>query len=100
MQIAGRGQRLSAVSLREAMAASATLHRVLLHNVHAFLMQTTQTALSNGRSKTEQRLARWLLMAHDRLDGDEVPLTLSSWPSCWASRSGAVTACRNWKGWN
>jgi CRP-like cAMP-binding protein len=38
-------------------------------------MQTTQTALANGRSKIEERLARWLLMAHDRLDGDDVPLT-------------------------
>jgi CRP-like cAMP-binding protein len=38
-------------------------------------MQTTQTALANGRSKIEERLARWLLMAHDRVDGDELPLT-------------------------
>ena len=34
-----------------------------------------QTAVSNGLYKTEERLARWLLMAHDRLDGDELPLT-------------------------
>ena len=38
-------------------------------------MQTTTTALANGRSKIEERLARWLLMAHDRVDGDELPLT-------------------------
>jgi CRP-like cAMP-binding protein len=34
-----------------------------------------QTALANGRHKLEERLARWLLMAHDRVDGDELPLT-------------------------
>ena len=38
-------------------------------------MQVTQTALANGRSKIEERLARWLLMADDRVDGDELPLT-------------------------
>ena len=38
-------------------------------------MQTTSTALANGRSKIEERLARWLLMADDRVDGDELPLT-------------------------
>jgi CRP-like cAMP-binding protein len=75
MQIAGRGQRLAAVTLRKAIAASATLHQVLLHNVHAFLTQITQTALANARNSIEERLARWLLMARDRLDGDEVPLT-------------------------
>src|SRR5947208_15007101 len=38
-------------------------------------MQTTSTALANGRSKIEERLARWLLMANDRIDGKQVPLT-------------------------
>jgi CRP-like cAMP-binding protein len=36
---------------------------------------TTTTALANGRSKIEERLARWLLMADDRIDADELPLT-------------------------
>jgi CRP-like cAMP-binding protein len=39
------------------------------------VIQTAQTALANGRSKVEERLARWLLMANDRLDGNRVPLT-------------------------
>ncbi len=42
---------------------------------YAFQTQVTQTALANGRSKIEERLARWLLMADDRIDGDELPLT-------------------------
>jgi hypothetical protein len=58
MQIAGRGQRLSAVKLRAAIAASTSLHQVLLRYVHHFVAQTTQTALANGRSKIEERLAR------------------------------------------
>jgi hypothetical protein len=30
---------------------------------HAFLTQTTETALANVRNKVEERLSRWLLMA-------------------------------------
>jgi len=76
MQIGGSGQRLSADHLRDAIAASVTLHQVLLRYAHAYLKQTTQTALANGRSKIEERLARWLLMSADRcIDGRDLPLT-------------------------
>ncbi|HUL10500.1 MAG TPA: Crp/Fnr family transcriptional regulator [Candidatus Acidoferrum sp.] len=75
MQVAGDGQRISSARLRSAMERSPALHRSFLRYGHAFMVQTAQTALANGRSRIEERLARWLLMAHDRLDADEVPLT-------------------------
>ena len=75
IQAAGSGQRISAAKLRWAMNRSARLHRSLLRYAHAFLIQTAQTALANGRSKNAQRLARWLLMADDRIEGAELPLT-------------------------
>ena len=75
MQLAGSGQRLAADKLRGAIEASRTLHSVMLNVAHAFMVQTTQTALANGRSKIEERLARWLLMAQDRVDGNELRLT-------------------------
>jgi CRP-like cAMP-binding protein len=75
VQVAGRASRIRADSLRAAIGKSATLHRRLLQYAHAFLMQTGYTALANGRSKIEERLARWLLMAHDRIDGDTLTLT-------------------------
>ena len=75
IQAAGAGQRVSAAKLRSAMDQSVSLHRSLLRCAHAFLIQATQTALANGRSKNEERLARWLLMADDRIDGGGLPLT-------------------------
>lgn len=75
MQVAGSGQRMSAAQLRTALDRSATLQRTLLLCAHAFLIQTTETAIANGRSKNEERLARWLLMAQDRIDGSELPLS-------------------------
>jgi hypothetical protein len=41
----------------------------------AFLAQTSQTALANGRGKLAERLARWLLMWHDRLQDDNISIT-------------------------
>jgi CRP-like cAMP-binding protein len=75
MQVAGAGHRIPSDALRQAMERSPELHRRFLRFAHAFFIQTAYTALSNGRSTVEQRLARWLLMAHDRLEGDELPLT-------------------------
>ena len=75
MQAPGSAQRISATHLRKAMHQSIRLHRSFLRCAHAFFIQTTQTAVANGRSKLEERLARWLLMAQDRIGGIEVPLT-------------------------
>lgn len=75
MQVAGTGRCLPADRLRDAIAKSSALHQVFLRYVQVFLRQTTETALANGRGKIEERLARWLLIAHDRIDGDELKLT-------------------------
>ena len=75
MQYGGAGQRIPSAKLRAAMEQSIGLHRVLLIYGHAFTVQMGYTALSNGRSTLEERLARWLLMAHDRVDGDDLALT-------------------------
>ena len=48
VQVAGKGQRISADKLREADERSNTLHRAMLHYAHAFLLQATTTALANG----------------------------------------------------
>jgi CRP-like cAMP-binding protein len=75
MQSAGEGYCIRTQHLRGAIDKSPTLHRVMLQYVHAFLNQATQTAVANGRSKIEERLARWLLMADDRIDGPDLALT-------------------------
>lgn len=75
IQVAGKGHRLSVEHLREALEASATLRQASLQYAYAFMTQMADTALSNGRHKIEERLARWLLLADDRLDDHEIPLT-------------------------
>ncbi len=75
IQSAGAGLKIAAASLRQAMEQSSSLHRCFLLYGHTYSVQTTYTAMANGRSKIEDRLARWLLMAHDRVRADQLTLT-------------------------
>jgi len=75
IQVAGNGRRLRASELRRAMTASPSLRGFFLKFVQTFMIQASQTAISNGRGKLDQRLARWLLMAQDRLGQNSLPLT-------------------------
>jgi len=67
--------RIGADHFREAIARSAPLKDLLLLYVQTFLLQVANSVASNAHSRIEVRLARWLLMCHDRIDGDEVHLT-------------------------
>ena len=75
MQIPGSGHRIAAEKLRLAIGESETLRALMLKSAQGFMIQTAHTALANGRAKLEERLARWLLMAHDRMTTNAVPLT-------------------------
>ena len=59
----------------EALAQSPTLGLLVMRYVYIITIQTSFTALSNGRSSLAERLARWLLMCHDRLASIEINLT-------------------------
>src|SRR5438874_7159493 len=74
-QVAGRAQCISTAKLRTAMQKSATIRPLFLKFVQAFMIQTAHTAISNARARLEERLARWILMADDRLDDHKLPLT-------------------------
>ena len=75
IELEGHALRIAAPELRKALAQSDTLRRYCLHYAHAFLIQTAHTALANASGKLEERVARRLLMAYDRVDGDELPIT-------------------------
>lgn len=75
MQVDGTGYAIAADDLRHLLDTHATIRKLLLRYVQAYSTQTTYTALSNAMHTVEERLARWLLMSHDRQDGDEIPLT-------------------------
>lgn len=75
VQMPGSAWRMGAREFRRELEANAPFRMLLLCYNEALQAQVTQTAACNGRHELEQRLARWLLMAHDRAGGDELPLT-------------------------
>jgi CRP-like cAMP-binding protein len=75
VQAVGEARCIRVGELRKAMAASASLRLLFLKYVQTFMVQTAHTAVANGRAGIEERLARWLLMAQDRLGRDNLPLT-------------------------
>jgi CRP-like cAMP-binding protein len=75
VQMEGTALRMDAAALRDGMEGSAALRGLLHRYALAFQAQVSLTAACNARHAIEQRLARWLLIAHDRAGMDEFPLT-------------------------
>ena len=75
MQIPGYGFSIKAKVLRARCDESAELRSSLLRGVQSLLVQTSQTAACNRVHELEERLARWLLMCHDRIQADFLPIT-------------------------
>jgi CRP-like cAMP-binding protein len=75
VQNAGEMLRIETPALCAAIAQSASLNKLLLRYIQVQLVQTAQTAFANAFYTLDVRLARWLLMCQDRLDGDDMRLT-------------------------
>ena len=75
VQMPGEALTMSARVFRRELDGDGPFRGLMLRYSEALQGQVMQTAACNGRHGLEQRLSRWLLMAHDRADGDELPLT-------------------------
>ena len=74
-QTGGEAYRMPAHALVQAFKQSLVLRDLLLRYVLIFQVQVAQTAACNAYHALEQRLARWLLAAHDRSGTPELSLT-------------------------
>jgi hypothetical protein len=75
IQVEGSGFRISRRALLDAIEECPSLRKHLLHYCEFAAIQAGFTALSNSSGLIGERLARWLLMYHDRVDGDDLALT-------------------------
>jgi CRP-like cAMP-binding protein len=75
VQGSGTATRMKATSFRNEIKRSPALHRELSHYLYIFMAQVAQTAACNRHHQLGQRLARWLLMTHDRAQSNEFHLT-------------------------
>jgi CRP-like cAMP-binding protein len=90
-QIPGAGWRMEVAAFRETAIRSRSLSSSLHRFTMAFLLQVSQTAACNAAHQLDERLARWLLMTHDRADGDQLPLTHEYLSIMLAVRRSGVT---------
>ncbi len=75
VQVAGAGLRVEAAVLTRAAVRDGGLRRVLALYHAAFLAQVSQSVACNGLHPVGRRCCRWLLVTHDRVEGDAMPLT-------------------------
>ena len=87
----GTALRIGAGDLLAASSRSASLRDLLMRFVQSFFAQLSQTAISNVNDQVQHRLCRWLLMNHDRLDGDEIQLSHSEIGNMLGMRRASVT---------
>jgi CRP-like cAMP-binding protein len=75
IQVPGEGVCLPAVAFERHVAREPALLRTLLLYTQALLAQVAQCSACNQHHSIVQRCARWLLQTHDRVRGNEFPLT-------------------------
>ena len=91
VQTPGGALRMSASALRGNLDALPVLRRRLFDALQVYMAQVAQTAACNSQHSLSQRLARWLLLAHDRVDGDELALTQDFLGNMLSVRRAGVT---------
>jgi CRP-like cAMP-binding protein len=75
VQIAGHGFRIAARAMHSVLDNAPDLQMSLSRYAVLQGMQVAQTAACNRLHDVAQRLARWLLMAQDRVDSGTLPIT-------------------------
>ena len=91
VQVAGQALRVETADLHRAIGCSPPLRRALLAHAHVMMVQGAQLVLCGTRHPIEGRVARWLLLAHDHLEADAVPVTHDRLSRARGVRRASVT---------
>ncbi len=75
VQVGGMAQRMAATDFQAETSRASPLRRVIARYQTAFHHQISQAVACNGLHTVQRRCCRWVLMTHDRVEGDEFPLT-------------------------
>ena len=74
-QVPGEAMRMSAQAFIKEVEARGPFENIMRRHAQGFLNQVSQSTACNRLHAVEQRLARWILMCHDRVADDTVRLT-------------------------
>jgi CRP-like cAMP-binding protein len=91
VQSAGHAYRLSRKVMKHEFALGGQLQHVALLFTQALIAQTSQTAVCNQHHSVDQKMCRWLLMALDRTEGNELLITQEAIGKLLGVRRESVT---------
>jgi CRP-like cAMP-binding protein len=91
VQIPGTALRMPVAPCRSAFEESIAVRRMMLRFASNHLALSAQTAACNRLHSIEQRCARWLLMAYDRVKTETMPMTHEFLASMLGVRRAGVT---------
>jgi CRP-like cAMP-binding protein len=91
VQMGGEAFRVSASALKLEFRRGGPVQHLLLHYTQALITQISQTAVCNRVHRLEKRLARWLILCHDRGMSDELFMTQEYVASMLGGRRESVT---------
>ena len=74
-QIPGEALRMPIAPFLAAIEGKTALRDMVYRYLYAYLAQVSQAVACNRLHTTEERFAKWLLMCHDRVDGDDIAIT-------------------------
>jgi CRP-like cAMP-binding protein len=75
VELPGQVLRMKASRFKKQYERMNSIHSLLFRYTYTALTQLAQSSVCGRYHTVEQRLCRWLLMAHDRTEGDELYLT-------------------------
>lgn len=74
-QVEGEALRMTTNDFNEAISGDTPLRRITQRYMLVYLSLISQSVACNRLHTIEERFARWILMTHDRVDGDQFNLT-------------------------
>lgn len=92
----GEAVRVEAAVLRELFSDSAAWQKLLLRYYAVLINQVSRRAVCNTRHRLSERLCTWLLMLHDRVGRDDLPMTQEAAARQLGVRRAGVNECMGW----
>ena len=93
--ISGSAVKCSREIIKQEFVCRPAVQEVLLKYLNALLLQLSQRAVCNGSHHLDKRLSTWLLMIHDRANGDPLSLTHEQISEHLGTRRAGITGACN-----
>lgn len=93
--VAGSAVKVNRDVIKREFGFGSAMQEALLRYLNVFLSQLSQRAVCNLSHRLDERLSTWLLMIHDRSDGEPLPLTHEEIAyRLGARRAGITSSCK------